>query len=191
MKSLIQIEKIADNLKRKSELLNSFRDKFTDAKLTKTVKIGASDKSTVVVSEKDPIHSTAYEIFRIDLMRYLAALSDDITIPANLSNISLKDFLQTIIDESVIHSSHPLNNNKRAIWIDLAYGMSAPRAVDTHIVPGSKELHLILTAVTDGNHPADKNIGVLCASTATMSVGGGPTDPPISGPVHPKDGITE
>lgn len=189
MKSLIQIEKTADNLKRKTELLNSFRDKFTDAKLTKTVKLGTSKKSEVVISEKDPIHSTAYEIFRIDLMRYLVALSDDIIIPANLNNISLKDFLQGIINESAVNQNHPLNDDKRAIWIDFGYGMSAPRAVGNHIVPGSKELHLILTAVIDGNHPADNNIGVLSATTATLSVGGGPTDPPISGPVHPKDEI--
>ena len=191
MKSLIQIEATPDNLKRKEELLNSFREKIADGKLTKTVKVGVSTKSKVVVPINDPIHSTAYEIYRKDLMSYLMELSDDIIIPANSSNISLKDLLQKTIIDSEINERHPLNNEKKAIWIDFGYGMSAPRAVGNHIVSGSKELHLILTAVTDGNHPDDHNIGVLCATTGTLSLGGGPTDPPISGPVHPKDGLIE
>jgi hypothetical protein len=191
MKSLISIDTNV-HITKKKELLKAFKDKFTDTELSKTKTVGTTTTivQKQVVTAKDPIHTTARGIFRSDLVRYLALLSDDVKLTINGQKTTLQAFLNKQLDAAVLDGNHPLRDNKRSIWIDFAYGKSAPIAIQSQgqsvAIPGSDELQLIITAVIDGKHPADDQLGLACFTTASMSTGGGPIDPPFSGPVHPE-----
>ena len=188
MKSLIAIDNSDEHISKKKGLLSSFKDKFVDCELSKTIKVGAVSTQKVVVSSKDPIHFTSHGVFRNDLIRYVAALSDDVKMSVNGQDTTLQNFLNQLLETAVLNKNHPLNDNSRSIWIDFGYGISAPIAVQGEsTMPGSNELQLIITAVKNGKHPADNELGVACFTTASMSSGGGPTDPPFSGPIHPQN----
>lgn len=187
MKTLIAIDNSEAHIAKKKKLLKSFREKFTNVELSKSIKIGNTKTKKVVVAAQDPIHTTARGIFRSDLVRYLAILSDDVKMTVNGQETNLQSLLNKLLDAAVLDRNHPLNDNKRSIWIDFAYGGSAPIAAQEQVNPFGDELQLIITAVKDGKHPADDQLGLACFTTASMSEGGGPTDPPFSGPVHPEE----
>jgi hypothetical protein len=189
MKSLIEIEDASNHKTKKTELLKAFRDNIADGELEKTVKVNGQVTKKITVFAKDPIHYTAYQIFRSDLMKYVAELSDDIIVPAVPPNTNLKTLLNKILTRGILQLNDPINDDKRSIWIDFAYGVSAPKKVGERSFPGSLELQLIITGVKDGEHPNDDSIGVICNTTASMNRVGAPIEPPFSGPVHPKDSI--
>jgi hypothetical protein len=186
MKTLLSIDNSETHIAKKKKLLKSFRENFTNVELSKTVKVGASTTKKVVVTAKDPIHTTARGIFRSDLVRLLSLVSEDVKMNISGQETTLQAFLNKQLDAAVLDRNHPLNDNKRSIWIDFAYGESAPIATQGQITPFGNELQLIITAVKDGKHPADDQLGIASFTTASMSEGGGPTDPPFSGPVHPE-----
>jgi hypothetical protein len=191
MKSLIEIENSRRHKEKKTALLKSFRNKIADGKLVKTTNIDGQVTNITAATAEDPIHYTAYQIFRSDLVRFVAELSDDIIVPTVPPNTNLKTVLNKILSRGILELGDPINDDKRSIWVDFGLGMAAPKKVGDRVKPGSNELQLIITAVKDGNHPNDDSIGIICTTTASMSDGGSPIDPPFSGPVHPKDSITE
>ena len=191
MKSLIEIEDSRIHKEKRIALLKSFRDKIADGELVKTANVNGQITKTTAAFADDPIHYTAYQIFRSDLIRYVAELSDDIIVPTVLPNTNLKTLLNKILSRGILQLEDPINNDKRSIWIDFGLGMAAPKKIGNRVKPGGNELQLIITAVKDGEHPKDDSVGLICATTASMSIGGLPTDPPLSGPVHPKDSTIE
>jgi hypothetical protein len=192
MKSLIDIKNSQEHKVKKAELLKTFRDKIADGKLVKTVKVNGQITEIIAAKAEDPIHYTAYQIFRSDLIKYVAELSDDIVVPTISPNTTLKVLLNKILSRGILQLADPINNDKRSIWIDFGLGMSAPKKVSEGVViPGSTELQLIITAVKDGEHPKDDSTGVICSTTASMRKEIAPIEPPFSGPVHPKDTISE
>jgi hypothetical protein len=195
MDSLITIKKTSQDKAVKAKLLSNFRTKFADAELSRN--IGNNQKA--VITEDNHLHVRGYQIFRGDLIRLVAAISDDIILEPTRhligNGMTLKKLLDKIIGDSVLQGeSHPIRKeimepHERSVWVDFGYGLSAPRTVNNRTIMNQNELQLVFTAVTDGKHPADDEVGEFaCATTARTNMEDlESTDPPFSTPVHPMD----
>ncbi len=173
MKSLFLIDSSDESREVKEDLLKEFREKFTGAKLTRTE--DATEK--VIVPDDDRLRFTGFQVSRGDLLRYIAALSDDLP--------KLQRAIDRLLEAADADSSHALNDENKAIWIDLGYGLAGPRVIDNKPKRSGKEIQLVITAVANGEHPNDLGVGLVSATTARVNRKIGETDPPFTTRVDP------
>ena len=175
-KSILIINNTSDNKAKKEKLLSNFKKLFFK-------------KTKVATPKEDPFDRLGYGIDRSDLVRMVALLSDDVILNIDGQKTTLQKFLQNLLIEG---QSNKINDFKRRIWIEFGYGASIPIVNNVNpdaqvIIPSSNELQLVITAVTNGLTPAPSDIGVGCFTTASMSGGGRPIEPPFSVPIHPQN----
>lgn len=168
----------------KKKLLDTFQGNFTDAPLFK----GSGGQSNIVKAS-DPIHVNGFGVSRGDILQLVAPLCDGIIIKTPPGGVSLKKILQDLMESASVDERNPLHvkKDKKKIWIDLGYGISNPRKVGEQLQRSRNGLQLIFTAVDDNTIPKNDQIGVLCYTTASITKGEPPIDPPFSSPVKPID----
>jgi hypothetical protein len=177
MKSLFLIDGSDGHREVKEDLLKEFREKFTGAKLTRTEGHGEEATEKVIVPDNDRLRFTGFQVSRGDLLRYILALSDDLP--------QLKKMIDKLLLTADADDSHPINDESKAIWIDLGYGEAGPRVINNKPQKSGREMQLVITAVTDGDHPRDWEIGLVSATTARVNRKLSPTDPPFTTKVDP------
>jgi hypothetical protein len=178
MKSLFLIDNSSDALDVKESLLKDFRKKFLNAELSKTVKTAGRRTKEVIVPATEPLVFSGFQVQLSDLLQYVSFLTDD----GSNAFAGLQTSLSNLFDAATNDANHPLNNNNKAIWIDLGYGPSGPRNDKT-----TNQLQLVITAVADGSTPQDRDTGVFCTATERIKRLVISTEPPISGTVKPME----
>lgn len=169
----------------KKTLLNTFQSNFTNTRLSK----GAGGHTQIVPAD-NPIHVNGFGVSRGDILQLVAPLCDDIIIKTPPEGISLKNLLTKLMESASVDERNPLHVKKdlKKIWIDLGYGISNPQK-EHGALKSRLGLQLIFTSVNNNNIPENDQIGVLCYTTASITKGVKPIDPPFSSPVKPNENI--